>query len=370
MKKILGILGFLVIVGTLTVAVVFYARGYRPNLKNGSVDSTGIVSIRSNPDGAKVFVDDSEKGTTDLDLSSLKPGFYSIKIVKEGFSDWQQEVEVKKEVVNVVYAVLFPTAPSLRALTFAGVADPLFSPTKNRIVFSVNSPEDKAGIWSLDISTNTLPSFFTKDINKLLSDTQEIIFSKKSFIFSPDGKELLLHNGTDNSYYMINASNENQSPREVTLDVEKIQSTWDETKTTSQEKGVKKLGQQAEAVAANLTGVTLSPKKDKFFGKDKKGSFVIFDKNPGVAPNEKPGTYTLPTALSYLWYPDGDHLILVRRSSISIWSVDNQKEVTIYTGVFDPKFIAVWPDGSKIVILTNLNSAASSLPNLYAIELR
>ena len=370
MKKILSIVGFLIIVGLLTVTVVFYARGYRPNLNNGSVDSTGVVSVRSNPDGAKVFVNGNEKGTTDLDLSSLKPGVYLIKIVKEGFSDWEQKVEVKKEVVNVVYAVLFPKAPSLRALTFTGVVGPLFSPTTNKIVFSVSSPEDKAGIWSLDISTNTLPSFFTKDINKLLSDTPEIIFSKKTFTFSPDGKELLVHNGLDNSYYIINTSSENQTPKEVTLDVEKIQSDWNKIKTENQARDIKKLGPEAQTLAAALTQITLSPEKEKFFGKNKTGSFLVFDKNPGVAPNKEPRSYVLPKALHYLWYPDSDHLILVRKSSISIWAVDNQKEITVYTGVFDPEFAAVWPDGSKIVVLTSLNSAASSLPNLYAIELR
>jgi hypothetical protein len=224
MKKLTGLIAFFLIALLITVGIVFYARGYRPNLKNGSIEATGIVSIKSTPNGATVYVDGKDKGTTNIDLPDLSPGVYHIKVVKEGFSSWERDVEVKKENLNLIEAVLFPTAPSLRALTYTGIKNPVVSPKKDKIVFSLIDPEDKAGIWILNLSTSALPSFFTKDLTRLVSDTEEVKFSLAKYQFSPDGKEILVTIGKNKRFFLLDTGKEDGSPKEVTLDIQKIRS--------------------------------------------------------------------------------------------------------------------------------------------------
>ncbi|MCK5612358.1 PEGA domain-containing protein, partial [Candidatus Pacearchaeota archaeon] len=215
MKKLAGIIIFLVVVLVITAGIVLYARGYRPNLENGSIEATGIVSIKSQPKGATVYVDGEEKGTTNLDLPDLAPGTYDVKIVKEGFSSWRRDVEVQKENLNLIDATLFPIAPSLRALTYTGVFNPIASPQMDKIAFALLEPEDKAGIWVLDISSSALPSFFTKDLTMVVADNEEVTFSSSNYEFSPDGKQLLVTVGKNKSFYLLYAGKENDYPEEV-----------------------------------------------------------------------------------------------------------------------------------------------------------
>jgi hypothetical protein len=48
---------------------------------------------------------------------------------------------------------------------------------------------------------------------------------------------------------------------------------------------------------------------------------------------------------------------------------DGQNKTTIYAGPFIDDYVFSWPDGSKILILTNLGNP-SILPNLYTIGLK
>jgi hypothetical protein len=371
MRKLFWLVFFLVTAAVLTVGVVLYARGYRPNIKEKTLEPSGIVSIKSQPDKARVFINGEEKGTTDLDISDLSPGKYTVKITKEGFSSWRKEVPVKKEKVNLLEVVLFPIAPSLKALTFTGVIKPVASPTGNRIVFAIKEPQDKAGLWSLDLASSSLPlSFFTKDLAKLVSDTKELTFSSSTYEFSPDGKQLLLQVSGQYMFFLLDTTKENKDPKEVTLDLDKIKEDWTKKRISNTNNALKALGKEAESTALGLANITFSPDKTKFFGSRADGSALAFDAKPEVNGDQKTRLVDLPKATRYLWYPNNHCILLVNNNAISIMEIDGTNNVPIYTGNFDPNLVVPWPDGSKIVIATNLNSAASSLPNLYAIELR
>ena len=67
------------------ITVIGYARGYRLDLKERSVKSTGIISATSNPKAAKIYVNGELKGVTDTNLT-LPPGNYLVEIKKEGYT--------------------------------------------------------------------------------------------------------------------------------------------------------------------------------------------------------------------------------------------------------------------------------------------
>ncbi len=370
MKKLAGIVIFLIVVLAITAGIVLYARGYRPNLKNGTLEATGIVSIKSQPEGATVYVDGEEKGTTNLDIPDLAPGTYDIKIVKEGFSSWRRDVEVKKENLNLIETILFPIAPSLRALTYTGIFNPIVSPKMDRIAFSLLEPEDKAGIWVLDISSSALPSFFTKDLMILAADSEEATFSSASYEFSPNGEQILVTIGKSKRFYLLDSGKENSTPEEVTLDIEKIKQDWKKEIEQERETNFSSLDKKAQLLGSNLAALKFSPDKSKFLGRKTNGVVILYDSDPGPVPNQEPQIYNLPKAARYFWYPDSARVILVRDSTISIVEADGKNSVVIYTGNFEPDFLAPWPDGGKIVIATSLNSAITKLPNLYSIELQ
>jgi hypothetical protein len=69
--------------------VLLYARDARPDwaLAGDEIKETegqGLV-LRSNPSGARVFIDGIERGMTPVRLPDLRPGYYLVGMVKEGY---------------------------------------------------------------------------------------------------------------------------------------------------------------------------------------------------------------------------------------------------------------------------------------------
>ena len=66
----------------------------------------GILDVRSTPDGASVYLDGELRGKTPLRLDDLEPQTYALRLLKQNFSDWQQDVTVAPDQPTVVNATL------------------------------------------------------------------------------------------------------------------------------------------------------------------------------------------------------------------------------------------------------------------------
>jgi len=52
----------------------------------------GEIEIKSNPPGAKIYLDNADTGkTTNFTLTDLKPGDYSVKLLKDGYGDYTKQ---------------------------------------------------------------------------------------------------------------------------------------------------------------------------------------------------------------------------------------------------------------------------------------
>jgi hypothetical protein len=70
------------------------------------------------------------------------------------------------------------------------------------------------------------------------------------------------------------------------------------------------------------------------------------------------------------WLPDSKHVILHSSNTISIVEYDGTNTVQVYTGPFSLGFVYPWPNGTKLMILTNFNQSAIVPENIYALSLR
>ena len=84
--------------------------------------------------------------------------------------------------------------------------------------------------------------------------------------------------------------------------------------------------------------------------------------------------YTMPKADSVTFLPTDFNVILVnpngKKGEIAVADYDGQNPVLIFSGDFVDSIAIPWTGGTRLVVLTNLNQAAGSDPNLYAINLR
>ena len=70
------------------------------------------------------------------------------------------------------------------------------------------------------------------------------------------------------------------------------------------------------------------------------------------------------------WLPDSKHLIFLGESAIRISEYDGTNMTQVYAGPLSGNFVYPWPNGTKLMILTNFNQGTEVPLNLYAVSLR
>lgn len=393
-QLILPLLIFLFLIIGTTI-VVMYGRGYRfgGNAGKPALTETGLLVATSSPDGAQVFINGHLTTATNNTIN-LTPDTYNIEIVKEGYFPWEKTIKLQKEVVSLTGALLFPKAPKLESITEIGVSNPVIDPSQTKIAFTVASQSAKKnGVYILDMSSKpilTLQSSSTQIINDITDE-----FSKAILTWSPDGQDLLatissLQKPESPTIYRLYANGFNQNPQDVTETIESITANWniqiqqkDKSRFDSLNTKFKKLIQE------NFNIVAWAPDETKIlYTASQSAALPLIIKPPLIGTDSTPQERTIQKDHLYIydikedknfkieqksenlkWFPDSKHLVLVENKKISIMEYDGTNNTVIYAGPFIDNYGFPWPDGSKIVVLTNLGNT-NIAPNLYTIGLK
>ncbi len=70
--------------------------------------SYGSISVYSDPQGAKLYLDNTYKGLTPLFIEKISPGQYWVKLVKSGYQDWEKNITVSPALTRTISADLVP----------------------------------------------------------------------------------------------------------------------------------------------------------------------------------------------------------------------------------------------------------------------
>lgn len=413
--------------------IVFFSRGYRINLQSKSLKSTGLLVATSFPDGASVFIDGKLTTATNNTIN-LNPGFYQVKISKEGYIPWEKKLKIQGEIVTKTDAQLFPGNPELRPLTSLGVIDPTLSPDGTKIVFFVSNndnstPLSKDGIWILNITDHTLP--INPQLVQIAKSTLALDWSTAKLYWSPDSKEIIAafySKETLTKVYLLSADQLNQTPQVITATLETLLNSWQEEKQLKEKRIIESLPLGFQEIAStSAKKIALSPDETKVLytaSKDteipqiitppllgtnsqeetrklKVGNTYVYDikedknfevfKNP-PQPSQKPIKPT-PTAKnkiapsptpnieeklrditndkpSSFWLASSRHLVFIENSTIYVIEYDGTNKQALYGGPFEDSYLFPHADGSKLIILTNYNKSRGTTPNLYAINLK
>lgn len=79
-----------------------------PTIPQEQATDTGILSIKSFPSAAQVYVDGGLKGETPLDMYNFPVGTYIVTVKKDGYSDFEKSATVKVGMTEEVDAELNP----------------------------------------------------------------------------------------------------------------------------------------------------------------------------------------------------------------------------------------------------------------------
>jgi hypothetical protein len=286
---------------------------------------------------------------------------------------------------------------------------------------------DRSGIWILDLSDRALS--FNRDPQQIIKSTL-VDFTNAVINWSPDSKNIIatIPNSLNNQpdYYLLDAGKLNDYP----IRVEDLTITMNEWEIIAKTKDMERLSILKPDAAAILTPLmkimSFSPDESKILyeasvsgtipeivsppviGTDptaenriiKPGNIYVYDikedrnyeigdkyafgfPKPTPTPVTKRITIPTPTPtpdyanlsqytspLPVQWLPTSRHLILVSKDKIEAMDFDSTNRKTLYSGPFWDSFVVPWGNASKLLIVTSLNPAASTYPNLYAVNLR
>ena len=381
-----------------TVGIIFYGKGYIFNFEKGKIEISinGLLAATSSPDGAGIYINDHLTSATNNSVS-LSPREYDVKIVKDGYFPWKKKIKIEKEVVTSAYALLFPTAPKLENITDTGVASPVIDPSGTKIAYTISyfdSPR-KNGIYVLDMSLR--PILTLKSASSQIADDTLDKFSQASLSWSPDSKEILAtisgETNNDTTYLLKEGFNEN--PQDVTQTLEEVKTAWENDKNALTQSQIFGFSPKLKRFINDVEILAWSPDETKFlYIATESATLSLFINPPLIGTNSTPEEREIKKDSIYVydlkedknfkidislivpgffpsltWFADSKHLIYVNDKKIYILEYDGQNRTTIYAGPFIDSYVFPWPDGSKLVMLTNLGNS-NIPPNLYTIGLK
>ncbi len=425
-RLIVGLIFVIVLIG-----VIAYARGYRFNPKDGTVTSTGILSVNSSPQPATVYVNGTLHGATDTNLT-LPYGQYTVEVKKEGYTDWKKNISLKGETVMSLNAHLYSKNPSLTPLTNLGIikAVPLGN-TENIILVSQTGDVEKDGFYLFQSTKRTISIFppltliMLKSILPAELDLSTVVFYFDSD-FSPAVATFTQPDETTVSY-LIALNKETTSALDVTASKENIVNRWNEEINDEMLKVVQTLPKKIRPIAIDTFEViSLSPDEIRLMylakadaqlplvitppliGANqsqeernlKKGRLYIYDKKEDKnfripveaytelidnipTPTEMPATTSATTLAArvanptvtrtvqehVLWFPTSDYVAIKEKNQIILMEYDGGNKQTVYAGPFSTDFFAVSPDWNLIVII-NFNPNNNPYGDLYAVGIK
>jgi len=370
-KELLSLLAAPLVV-IVTAVVIFFGQGFTFSFQSKTVEKTGMLVVKSFPDGAKIYIDNEWKSATPNTFSNLRPKSYLLKVEKEGFSTWEKQVTVYPELVSDITAVLVSTTPKLEPLTVGGAKNPNYSEATKAIAYGTT--DSKAGIWILPMGRPLPITLFQSAPTLVMPDTSETKYSEtKSLQWSPTGDQILTQ-VSSNDFRLIDIS---QSKELLATDSAKaVLDNWQTIQSKKRQAFLEKQDITNELTKiATASGTVWSPDERKFFytvTQDDKTSVLVHNMEKPIPVDEKTDytalTFETKNPPTIIWYTDSYHLILKEGNSLYLTRIDGTNKTEIYSGVMDGNTLFVTPDGNKVIISASFKKDAPS--ELYAVSLR
>ncbi len=390
-----------IIIGTIFILVLMgiiaYARGYRFNIDERTISSTGILSVTSDPKPASVFLDKELVGATDENLT-LPYGQYTIEVRKEGYTSWRKNISLKGEIVMSLNAILFSKNPSLTPLTNLGVNVVLpIENTDKLVLVSQTGDAEKDGIYLFEPSNR--PAVIFPPLKLLLTAALlpiDVDMVTATADFAPNHRQSILtfiREDETTISYLIALDQENTELVDVTSSRDNIVAAWQEEKETEIVKIIETLPPELEKIASDsFRIIALSPdeKKVMYIAQEDATLPLVIDP-PLIGANQTPEERSVQAGTMYIydkkedknfrlpidplnqatviWYPTSDYVAVQEDNNIVMIQYDGSNKEIVYAGPYDPAFFGISPDWNLIVVI-NLNPKLNKYGDLYSVGIR
>jgi len=350
----------------VTAGTIFYAQGFRLDLGKRSFAQTGMILVKSLPDGARVLLDGELTTATDSTIGSLDPDTYHLKIEKEGFLPWERDVEVKAELVTKITAILPPVSPSLKAISQAGARLVTAAPSGTRAAFLSG---DKLYLLSLN---SPFLGFLSTRPQEMAIETSDFHFANVTALeFSPNEDQLLLTT-TEKARLFPTQSG---AAAIAVSNPAALKTQW-ETLIKEQRAELTKtleIPEEFTDLALALTSVWAPDERKFLYEKNEGGKRQIWVANftDPLPVGEETNRMVLETTdanLKIFWLASSQHFIVLEGGTVSILDLDGTNKREIFSGTLAEPLALSSTDLAQVIVVTSISP--NSPANLYGISLR
>jgi len=143
---------FLLIFAIGTPILLFYASGYRYNVKKNAVEKTGALVLETKPSRASILLNnESVNENTPARLKNIIPDKYNVKLEKEGYYTWEKDLEIKSQEATFAEDIILFKKAEPESIIDSEINWLSFSPTNAFAVFST-SDFDQDYLYLLDLN--------------------------------------------------------------------------------------------------------------------------------------------------------------------------------------------------------------------------
>lgn len=353
------------------ISVIAYARGYRFNFNEGTITSTGIISVSSNPRPAKVYVNGTLNGATDTNLT-LPYGKYTVEVKKEGYTDWKKSISLQGEIVMSLNALLFSNNPSLTPLTNIGISKAVAVGNSDKIILISDTGNlEKDGVYLFEPSGQPLTIFPPLKLLLLESLLPEILdISTATFHFDPNYRRAIVsflpytseeettleEQPLQEMSYLIALDQQNIELFDITASKEDILAAWQIEKNREMVKIIETLHEDIQKVASeSFYLVSMSPDEKKL---------MYVAKNDAVLP-----LVISPTLIGANQTPEERDL---KRGTVYIYDKKEDKnfKVPLAVTIPDTKLLTIPTSAAQVTPEPTLQPLPQLLHEDLLVELR
>ena len=142
---------FIIIFLVVTPAIILYAAGYRYNFQKHKLQKTGILILKSRPEGAQIYLNgDLQESNTPAHLANLVPEDYLIKIEKEGLYPWQKTLPVRSRTTTFAENITLFKKNLPTEIADGNITLSVLSPDNEKIVYLLEN-EKSEEVWLLNL---------------------------------------------------------------------------------------------------------------------------------------------------------------------------------------------------------------------------
>lgn len=391
----------ILVVGGLGIIASYYARGYRFNFASMKFLPNGILVIKSEPDGASVYINGELKTATNATIS-LAPGTYDVSVKKDGYLEWYKRLTIDKEIVTQASVSLFRNVPSLSPATFSGAENPTMSIDGTKIAYVVEPSEgidpEKVGLWTLD--TYSLPLGFSNEPKRLTDGD----LTGATYEFSPDDRQIMVT--TSNGIFVLDTNTYTPQNQRVNIAGKKdsILENWKTEKRAKEQSLIKNLPAEMADIlnrkthdfvfspdqnlilyTASSTGTLnnnlipalpgastqteeryIQPGQTYVYDIKEDRNFNITNDNVILSDTNQDRGSPQP---AIRWMSTSRHLLYSVPGKIIVMDYDGTNRHVVYSGSYIYPYAFPFNNTTRLLILTNLG-AESSKANLYTLTIK